>query len=265
MALNKGLDMKIRVFTFVSMTTVLSGQLMAESLWPILETKNCSPLITLSLGPAWTSRVNTHEFHIRTTTDNVFNYNRQNEVTGAGEVFVGWQAPINLNLLGQVGVVLAGTLNTPINGNIWQADFTSPTRYAYRYDVNHRHAALKLKMTTDTNTVVQPYLSGAVGMGSNQASHLTIRPNVTSLDLQPIPLSTNNHNAFVYSLGIGIQTAYNQNWYLGFGYEFANWGGLQLSAATGNSYNTRINTERLYANQLLFSLTYVFTSQVTRD
>lgn len=257
--------MKIRVFSFFALTTVLSSQSFAESLWPILETKNCSPLVTLSLGPAWISAVKTRSFHIRTTTDNAFHYNRQTEITGAGEIFVGWQAPINLNLLGQIGIVLAGSLNTPINGNISQANVMDPTRYTYRYDVNHRHAALKLKLTTDTNTVVQPYLSAALGMGSNQASHLTIRPNLTSLDLQPIPITTDNANGMIYSLGLGIQSAYTQNWHLGLGYEFADWGALQLAAATSNGFNKRINTQHLYANQVLFSLTYVFTSRVTRD
>ncbi len=251
--------MKIKIYVFATLSSLILNTSFAESLMPMLETNNCSPFVTLSLGPALTLG-STKKFSVAFLSDSLtYNYSRKKAVFGSGDLYLGWQGPINMNVLGQVGLSIAGSPNVPIQGKIWQGYVSNPTYYRYSYDVAHQHAALKFKFMTDTNRNIQPYISGALGIGSNQSSHLKIRPQLTE-DSQPVNLTSETTHQFVYTLGFGIQTAYSTNWHFGWGYEFADWGSLKFSTQHSQNFNSRVNSSNLYVNQLLFSLTYVFSA-----
>lgn len=236
-------------------SSFLSTQVLAEALWPVLETKTCSPVATLSLGPAAISHKKAHSFFLEQDgVNNEYFFNRKEGVFGSGDIFLGWQVPISLNLLGQIGVDLAGSFDIPVSGKVRPAVNPAALTYNYRYKLNHRHVAIKAKLLSNTNTIIQPYVSAGFGAGSNQESQFKIKPMLTQF--------TDNHSTgYVYTLGIGAQYVFNLNWQAGVGYEFADWGQGKNGGNQGQTLNIFSGSGRLYANQLLFSLTYVFTPE----
>lgn len=63
--------------------------------------------------------------------------------------------------------------------------------------------------------------------------------------------------AFTYTLGVGVQKAFNDHWQVGIGYEFADWGKSKLGRASGQTMNSGLALNHLYTNGILFNLTYV--------
>ena len=113
-----------------------------------------------------------------------------------------------------------------------------------------------MPVTPDFNQMVQPYVSGSLGVGFNRAHDFTITPKI--FEEVPAPNFTDNRTtAFTYTLGIGVQKALTTNWQAGIGYEFANWGKSQLGRAPGQTLNSGLHLSHLYTNQLQFSLSYV--------
>jgi opacity protein-like surface antigen len=256
--------MKFKLLTIATLGAFLSNQAVAESLWPILETTTCSPVMTLSLGPAWTAGAETETFYLQPDIAKTYKVNRTPRSFGTGELFLGWQVPIKPSLLGQVGIAVAGGLDAPLAGNIWEDADSAFNNYTYKYKVNHGHVALKAKLLTDTNTLVQPYISGSVGAGINKSSNFSISPLI--FQEVPAPLfTTGTSRALAYTLGIGIQTSYDTHWQAGVGYEFANWGHMNLGRANGQTMSTGLMSDHLYTHELQFSLTYVFLDEDTRS
>ena len=116
--------------------------------------------------------------------------------------------------------------------------------------------ALKGKLLADDMlTLVTPYLSGSIGVGFNRSHHFTISPKL--FNEVPAPeFNSHTKTAFSYTLGTGIQKALNEYWQVGIGYEFADWGKSNLSAAYGQSINSGLQLNHLYTNQLQFSVSY---------
>ena len=69
--------------------------------------------------------------------------------------------------------------------------------------------------------------------------------------------SSHTNTTFTYNLGVGIQRVLNQNWQIGIGYEFADWGKSQLGIASGQTLNSGLKLNHFYTSGLLFNLTYV--------
>lgn len=247
-----------------SLTAVLSHQAMAQSLWPIMETTSCSPFVTLSLGPTFTAGAESESFYLQSDIAKTYKVNRNPNLFGSGEAFFGMQIPIMPNFLGQFGVAVAGGLEAPLKGNIWEDQDPDFNNYTYKYTVNHAHVAVKAKISTDTNTVIQPYVSGSIGTGINRSHRFSISPII--FEEVPAPNFTSDKDSgMVYTAGLGIQTSYNENWQAGIGYEFADWGNLRLGRAPGQTLNSGLGSNHLYTHELQFSITYVFVSRATRD
>lgn len=256
--------MKVNTLIMASLSAMLSSQAIAQSLWPIMETKNCSPFMTLSLGPTFTGGAESESFYLQPDVAKTYKVNRKVHAFGSGELFLGMQIPITPNFLSQVGVAVAGGLEAPLAGNIWEDQDPDFNNYTYKYKVNHGHLALKAKISTDTNTVVQPYVSGSIGVGVNKSHGFSISPII--YEEVPAPNFTSaNDSGMVYTAGLGVQTSYNENWQVGLGYEFADWGNLELGRAPGQTRNTGLGANHLYTHELQFSITYVFVSRATRD
>lgn len=256
--------MKVNSLVVVSLASLISTSAIAESLWPIMETTECSPFLTLSLGPTLTAGSESESFHLQPDIAKTYKSNRKPLAFGAAEMFVGMQIPVMPNFLGQVGVAVVGGLDAPLHGNIWEDEDPDFNNYTYKYKVNHAHIAVKGKISTDTNTVVQPYVSGSIGTGVNKSHGFTITPII--FEEVPAPaFTTGRDSGLVYTAGIGIQTSYNEHWQAGVGYEFADWGNLTLGRAPGQTVNPGLGSNHFYTHELQFSLTYVFAEHATRE
>jgi opacity protein-like surface antigen len=69
--------------------------------------------------------------------------------------------------------------------------------------------------------------------------------------------SSNTKSSFTYTLGAGVQKMLNNNWQVGVGYEFADWGKSQLGRAAGQTLGNGLALSHLYTNGILFNITYL--------
>lgn len=256
--------MKMNSLMIASLSAVLVNQAMAQSLWPIMETTQCSPVMTLSLGPTLTGGAESDSFYLQSDVAKTYKVNRKPHLFGSGELFFGMQIPVLPNFLSQVGVAVAGGLEAPLAGNIWEDQDPNFNNYTYKYKVNHAHIAVKAKISTDTNTILQPYVSGSIGAGVNRSHRFSITPIIYE-EIPAPDFTAGRDSGMVYTAGLGIQSSYNENWLLGVGYEFADWGNLHLGRAPGQTEHTGLGSNHLYTHELQFSLTYVFVDRATRD
>lgn len=236
----------------------------AEDLWPILETRTSSPFVTLALGPGWTTSGNSKTFNLQSDIRKTYNVNNNSQAFPAGEIFAGWQMPVGFNLLFQLGLELEGVYGAMLTGSIWEDANSDFNNYKYSYKINHSQVAVKGKLLSDVNMVVQPYVSASIGYGINDAHDFTITPKI----YQEVPAPafySRNVKGLDYAFGIGIQKVFNSSVQLGIGYEFANLGKNGLGDAPGQTENTGIKQSHMYTNQLLFSLTYVFVETESRS
>ncbi|MGL6035737.1 MAG: porin family protein, partial [Legionella sp.] len=60
-----------------------------------------------------------------------------------------------------------------------------------------------------------------------------------------------------YTVGAGLQKSLNDNWQVGVGYEFADWGKSQLASAPEQTLNSGLGLNHLYTNGVLLNVTYV--------
>jgi opacity protein-like surface antigen len=256
--------MKIRTSAILPLFCLLSAATHAESLWPITETTQSSPLLTLSLGPAETQGNRSQTFFLQPELEKRYKMKRTPQTFGLGEIFLGWQMPMMKYLLGQVGVAVEGGVEAPIKGDIWEDADPDFNNFTFKYKVNHAHVALKGKLLTDTVTIVQPYVSGSIGYGINRSHGFSIKSKICE-EIPAPNFTVRDENGFAYTFGFGIQTSYSDNWQAGIGYEMADWGKTGLGRAPGQTMNRGLNDHHLYTQQVLLSLSYVFTSYPSRN
>lgn len=263
---NPSMDMnkKRQLFLIVStIGTLITNSLWAEALWPILETKTSAPVVTLSLGPGWTAPGNSRTFNLQSDIKKTYNVTNSGNAFPAGELFLAWQAPIGFNLLFQIGVEGETAQSAQLTGTIWEDADPNFNNYNYSYNVSHSQIAVKGKLLSDVNMVIQPYISASIGYGRNKAHGFRISPKI--YQEIPAPFFTDGSvDALNYAFGIGIQKAINPSFQVGVGYEFANFGKAQLSPAAGQTVNGGLSALHVFANQLLFSATYVFNERESR-
>ena len=210
-------------------------------------------VITLSAGPAWTSGGETQNINLE--PDLVKGYRAQNNTStiGSAELFFGIQNNIKTNLLYQFGIALAASSHAKLSGSIWDDADPDFDNFFYNYKVKHTHVAVKGKLLAETNFGVQPYISGSLGVGFNRAYDFIIIPKTFEQLTFPGFLS-HSTTAFTYTAGAGLQKAINQNWSLGIGYEFANWGKSHLAPSIAQTTGSGLKLNHLYAHQLQFSI-----------
>ena len=211
---------------------------------------------TLSLGPSWADGGKTQTFYVESDLQQTYAANNKAQLLGSGEIFLGLQHRLTHHLQAQLGLAAATTTSTRLYGDIWQDADPDLNNFYYSYHINHTHVAVKGKLLTDITNIVQPYISGSLGIGFNRADNYIQTPKL--FEVPPIPpFASHTQNAFTYTVGTGLQKALDQHWSVGVGYEFADWGKSSLSAAPGQTLNGGLQLNHLYTNQLQFSLSFV--------
>lgn len=210
---------------------------------------------TISVGPTWQSNGNTQTFYLAPNIEKTYTANSSTNLMADGEVFLGLQKDLPHQLQGQLGLAVAVAGNAKLSGNIWDDADPQFNNYAYQYNVNHVHLALKGKLLVDRGSWLTPWVSGSLGVGFNHAYSFSNTPTI----FEALPnnnFSSKTETAFTYTLGAGVQRILNQHWQVGIGYEFADWGQSGLGRASGQTLNSGISLNHLYTNGFLFNLTY---------
>lgn len=212
-------------------------------------------VFTLSIGPAWSDAQATQTFLLQPDLKKTYTSTNGSSTLIDGEIFAGIQKTLHPKIDGQIGLAIAGASNSNLSGNVWEDGNPNFNNYVYKYNVNHGHVAIKGKLLGIFQERYQPYLSGSLGVGFNRSSNFSLTPKIE--EEVPAPLfQANTTTAFTYTVGIGVQTAINDRWKAGIGYEFADWGQSHLGAAPGQTIGNGPSLSHLYTNELQFSLSY---------
>lgn len=212
-------------------------------------------LITLSGGPAWTlPGKDQYLYPSSPPMNNHFIADKKNTTVGSGEIYFGLQRLLSPSIIGQWGIGVAAASAASRSGVI---DINGVAAVnTYHYQVSHVRAEFKGKLIAASCCLVQPYLSGSLGVGFNHAHDYS--PTTIDLLVYP-PAYFNAHSnvSFAYTVGLGMQKKIRPNWQVGVGYEFADWGKSSLAGAD-NLLGQAPGAPHLYTNELLFSLSYLF-------
>jgi len=213
-------------------------------------------VVSLSMGPAWSSTSQTQTIDLQPSLMQTYVANSNTQAFGSGELFFGLQHAVMPRLQAQLGLAIAGTTSIQLNGNVWQDADPDLNNFSYDYQIKHEHIAVKGKLLTDIYQLLQPYISGSLGVGYNHAYNYTSIPKLVTVPSEP-PFTSHTTTAFTYTLGAGVQRALNEQWAIGMGYEFADWGQSHLGAASDQVSNSGLHLSHIYTNQLQFSLNFI--------
>ncbi|KTD08262.1 Outer membrane protein beta-barrel domain-containing protein [Legionella jamestowniensis DSM 19215] len=213
-------------------------------------------VVTLSAGPTWADPGETQTFYLAPGIEKTFVADNSSHVLAAGELFLGLQKTLSEHLQGQLGLAVAAAGNARLSGIIWDDADPQFDNYSYGYRINHMHVAAKAKLLFNAGYWVIPWISGSAGVGFNHAYDFNNTPLIFEAIQMP-NFSSHTKTSFSYTLGAGIQKAVSNNWQVGLGYEFADWGKSQLNRAAGQTLNSGLSLEHLYTNGVMFNITYL--------
>jgi opacity protein-like surface antigen len=246
----------------VLMTSCLTFDLYAataaDQFIPQQTLTNLSPwVMTVGLGPVWENAGATQTFYVQPNIEKTYAANRPTNTLFNGEFFIGLHRTLREHWLGELGLAVAATSRASLTGTIWDDADQEFDNYTYTYHVQDTRLAVKGKLIRETSFhALQAYLSASFGVGFNQAGGYSSTP----LIFQAIPapnFSSNTTTTFAYTLGAGVQRAFNDHWQGGIGYEFADWGKSQLGRAPGQTLGTGLTLNHLYTNGLMIQLSYL--------
>jgi len=243
--------MKVNKVVTISLGITLSSLVFAgenDNLW--------RPVGTLSLSPAWCSPGETQTVYVQPNLPETFTANSTTEDFVNSELFLSLQHRLTPPLLAQLGLAVATTTTIPLNGDIWQDADPDFNNLFYDYKIRHTHLAAKGKLLADVYQLVQPYISGSLGVGFNYAYHYKSTSKRFEVLPEP-PFTSHTTTALTYTLGAGLQRALNTHWSVGVGYEFTDWGKTSLGAAPAQLSNASLNLNHIYTNQLQLSISFV--------
>lgn len=221
------------------------------------EFKTYTQVITVSGGLSWARAGKTQTMY---SSNSSFTYEADDKITtmGAGELFLGLQWPFNDCINNQLGIAFGGAGVAHLQGTVTVNSI--PTGSSYEYKVGHGMVTARGKMIASPQLAryVQPYITGSVGAGYNQAFGFRTYPLVNAATSSQWFHNKTYSFVLTYSVGLGVQKNLNDNWNIGVGYEFADWGtnGLGPAITTPWTYSGPQLTT-LYTHNLMLSLTYL--------
>ena len=213
-------------------------------------------IVTFTGGVGWTTAgQDQYLYPYLPPSYEYYTSNSETSTMGSGEIFFGLQRVIFPNIIGELGLGIAGMSDAEVTG---RADIDGyPDALSYSYKVNHGRFELKGKLIGYTIQPLQPYISGSFGVAFNNAHDyrpVLLNPAV----YQPFWFDSNVALAFPYTLGAGVQTMINPNWQVAVGYQFAD---LGKSYLRGDQLvlNKGLRLTHFYTNEALVSISYVFS------
>ncbi|HAT8178267.1 TPA: porin family protein [Legionella pneumophila] len=248
--------MKFRLFVFFAMTLVMVTQASAGTMGPVMVSTDWTWVSSVSAGPVWARAGETQTFFVAPEIEKTYAAQKSTNAIASGELFAGIQKSLSSQWFGQLGLAVAVAGNAKLQGLIWDDADPEFVNHSYQYKVLNSRVAVKGKLLLDKGFWAMPWVSASIGLGFNRAHDFTN----TSLIFEALPnpnFSNHTQTAFTYTLGAGMQKSLNNHWQLGVGYEFTDWGKSELGSALQQTMNSGLALNHLYANGVLFNLTYV--------
>lgn len=211
---------------------------------------------TVSLGVARESAGETQTFNLTPLIKKTYAAEDTDDYLLTGEFFFGLQQPLFKKIKARWGLAIAATDDADLQGEIWNDADPQFNNLTYQYKIQHTRIALKGSLLFRQFYSLKPWVSASGGVAFNRAHSFTNTPVIFAA----IPnknFGNNTETTFSYSLGIGVQKKLYDQWELGIGYEFADWGKSQLDRAPGQTVNSGLELSHLYTNSLLVNVTLV--------
>lgn len=247
--------MKYRFFILTA-ASLLANNVLAGTMGPAVPDNEWTWVGTISAGPVWTKAGRTQTFALAPEIEKTYAARKSTNALASAELFIGIQKTLSSQWWGQLGLAAATTGSAKLQGRIWDDADPQFDNHSYQYRIRHNRVTVKGKLLTDCGYGFMPWVSGSIGAGFNRAHDFSNTP----LIFEALPNSnfTNRtKTAFTYTLGAGLQTAIDDHWQAGVGYEFADWGKSELGRAAGQTLNSGLKLNHLYTNGVIFNLTYV--------
>ncbi|CEK09185.1 outer membrane protein [Legionella hackeliae] len=243
--------MKLQVVMLSSLlsSTAFAGTMGWEDneVWPLV--------ITLSGGPAWITGLDNQTITVEPDVVKTYTADNNDETLGVVELFVGWNSASSSSVQGQLGLAVVGTSSAALQGSIWEDANPNFDNFYYSFNVRHLHVAAKAKLVGDMGYNFMPYISGSLGYGYNRATNFSITPKIFQEVAAPA-YTDSNTSTFTYTAGVGIEYLISSNWRMGLGYEFADWGKIELGLAPNQIAGSSYGINHLYTQQFQLSLSY---------
>lgn len=248
--------MKYRLFLSIATAGVLGSTAFAGTMGPVVPSKDWTWVGSVSAGPVWARGGETQTFFLAPEIEKTYAARKSTNVLASGELFVGIQKTWSSQWLGQLGLAAATTGNAKLQGVIWDDADPEFNNHSYQYKIRNSRIAVKGKLLLDKGYWLMPWVSASLGVGFNRAHEYSNAPLI--FEALPNPnFADHTKTAFTYTLGAGVQKAFNDHWQVGIGYEFADWGKSELGRADTQTMNSGLALNHLYTNGVLLNLTYV--------
>ncbi len=248
--------MKYRLFLSITAVSVLGSTAFAGTMGSVVPSKDWTWVGSVSAGPVWARGGETQTFFLAPEIEKTYAARKSTNALASGELFVGLQKSWSSQWLGQLGLAAATTGNAKLQGVIWDDADPEFNNHSYQYKIRNSRIAVKGKLLLDKGYWLMPWVSASLGVGFNRAHEYSNAPLI--FEALPNPnFADHTKTAFTYTLGAGVQKAFNDHWQVGIGYEFADWGKSELGRALGQTMNSGLALNHLYTNGVLLNLTYV--------
>ena len=229
--------------------------------WPFVATFN--------IGPAWARPGEFRTITVQTNINKTFsplptsralrftNTARGTNTLISGEIFLGFYSLINQVVTAQIGLAVSASSQVKLKGNVLDDGNPAFNNFAYSYGVRNTRVGLKVKFLYDPNYYdLFPYLSASAGAGFNHSSGFHIRTRLFEEVAAP-SFPDQGKTSFSYTIGTGLETPIDDNWRLGLGYEFADWGKSALGRAAAQSIGEGPFVNNLRTHELQVGISYV--------
>ncbi len=210
--------------------------------------------ITTNLGQSQTFPI------LNPATDEYYIYSPTNQSQTAGlfEIFLGAERQVFTNWLFQGGLAYSQSGAYEAQGNFVQGvDAGSANQYTYQYNVTARELLAQAKLMRPYRDKFYPYVLAGLGGSFNQASSYST--NVPPFLTFTREYANNTSGSFAFRVGLGVDMDVTQHARLGVAYRFAGLGSANLGSAKLDTIpvSGALSQSYLYANEVLFQLTYV--------
>ncbi len=228
-------------------------------------------VIGLSVGPTWGSGNQTQTFYLQPDVLKSYIAQNNNQAFTTAELFIAKQYDVSeeissqKELMAELGIVLAGAGNAKLSGDIWEEASPNFNNSDYRYKLNHAYVGIQARLfeinlfdfMAQCHACIKPYLSGSLGVAFNRAYDFKNTPKIAEEVAEP-NFANQTKTSFAYTLGAGLEKTLTKQLHAAIGYEFADWGATELARATEQTLNQGLSLKHFYAQQLQFSLFYIF-------
>lgn len=214
------------------------------------------PIVSLSFSSALINPGDPQTLYLIPSTPEHYTSENYRQESWGVSLFLGLERDLTQKISYQIGLIEQINSSVGIRGNVW--DFGSPeyNNFIYTYRVQFSELMAGGKLLGNFQYGIHPYIEAELGVAVNNAHSFTLIPLEENVPKGNI--FTNRVNtSFTYGGGFGIDKDLYDNFRMGLGLNFANWGKTALGKSGSQATNQTLKINNLYNQQIRLKLTYI--------